>query len=586
MNKLTVGNALLAGIVVLAICFSLTAQDEPMPYAPGAFGVWGWDWPTVGGDAQRSSSVRNDRWISRATVTKPGPHLVYKITLPNTARQMNSLSQPVLVQTARGLTGFKSMGFVSGSSGTAFGFDYDTSQVLWKGPLGAVSREPGTIACPGGLTAGLARPTPLVIANVTDTEAGRGVAPGNLPGARKSGTAVGAPGEGAPIVAALANAVAAPGAGRGGGPGGSGRGGGGGGGRGSSAIYAIGVDGLFHQLSMQQGFDVTMQPVPFIPANANASGLIVVDNVAYVSTSNSCGGVANGVWSLDLASPAKTVASWKTNGGSVAGNAGPAFGTDGTLYVATGDGDSAPGSFSDSLVSLEPKTLKPRDYFTPGKSEFNSSPVVFSYKGKDLAVASNRDGRLYLLDTASLGGADHKTPLATSAKFANNTTDYAPGALATWVDSSGTRWILAPVWGALATGSGFSNSNGEVTNGAVVAFKLLDQGGKLALAPAWVSRDFVSPVAPVIVNGVVFALSSGEFHTGDSGVAAIERARRSQPAVLYALDAFTGKALWNSGKTITSFAPHAAGLAVSTGQVYVVTYDSSIYAFGFEAKEN
>jgi hypothetical protein len=274
MNALTAKNALLAGIVVAAIGISLAAQDEPMPYAPGAFGVWGWDWPTAGGDAQRSSSVRNDRWISRATVTKPGPHLVYKIALQNTARQMNSLSQPILVQTARGLTGFKSMGFVTSSGGTAFGFDYDTSQVLWKGPLGTAPQGSGTPACPGGLTTGMARPTPLVISNVTDTEAGRGVAPGNLPGARKSGTAVGAPGEGAPIVAALANAAATPGGGggRGGGFGGSGRGGGGGGGgRGSSAVYGVGVDGLFHQLSMQQGFDVTtsrlvfFRPMPMLP---------------------------------------------------------------------------------------------------------------------------------------------------------------------------------------------------------------------------------------------------------------------------------------------------------------------------------
>ena len=219
-------------------------------------------------------------------------------------------------------------------------------------------------------------------------------------------------------------------------------------------------------------------------------------------------------------------------------------------------------------------------------TEFNSSPVVFSYKGRDLVVVSNRDGRLYLLDGALVGGGDHKTPLATSAKFTDHTTDYAPGALASWVDSGGTRWVLVPVSGPLAAGSGFSTVDGAVTHGAVAAFKVVDQGGKLALAPAWVSRDLVSPVAPVVVNGVVFALSSGEFHGEDSSLAAVERARRSQPAVLYALDAFTGQALWNSGKAITSFAPHSAGLAVSTGQVHVVAYDSSIYTFGFEAKEN
>ena len=49
-------------------------------------------------------------------------------------------------------------------------------------------------------------------------------------------------------------------------------------------------------------------------------------------------------------------------------------------------------------------------------------------------------------------------------------------------------------------------------------------------------------------------------------------------AVLYALDGTTGKQLWSSGTTITSFA--RAGLSAAAGQVYVVTYDNSLYAFG------
>ena len=59
-----------------------------------------------------------------------------------------------------------------------------------------------------------------------------------------------------------------------------------------------------------------------------------------------------------------------------------------------------------------------------------------------------------------------------------------------------------------------------------------------------------------------------------------ERVSRSSPAVLYALDSATGKELWNSGKAITSFV-HSAGLWSSDGQVYVATYDSTVYAFGF-----
>jgi outer membrane protein assembly factor BamB len=80
------------------------------------------------------------------------------------------------------------------------------------------------------------------------------------------------------------------------------------------------------------------------------------------------------------------------------------------------------------------------------------------------------------------------------------------------------------------------------------------------------------------VNGVVFAASSGEFQGGAPATAAKERAERSTPAVLYALDAATGRELWASDTTMTSFA--RAGLSAGGGQVYVVTFDNTLYAFG------
>jgi hypothetical protein len=44
------------------------------------------------------------------------------------------------------------------------------------------------------------------------------------------------------------------------------------------------------------------------------------------------------------------------------------------------------------------------------------------------------------------------------------------------------------------------------------------------------------------------------------------------------LDGATGKTMWSSGTKITSFA--RAGLSAGGGQVYVVTYDNHLYAFG------
>jgi hypothetical protein len=48
---------------------------------------------------------------------------------------------------------------------------------------------------------------------------------------------------------------------------------------------------------------------------------------------------------------------------------------------------------------------------------------------------------------------------------------------------------------------------------------------------------------------------------------------------LYALDSASGRELWNSGNTITSFA--RGGLSGGGSQVYLGTYDSTLYTFGF-----
>jgi outer membrane protein assembly factor BamB len=146
--------------------------------------------------------------------------------------------------------------------------------------------------------------------------------------------------------------------------------------------------------------------------------------------------------------------------------------------------------------------------------------------------------------------------------------------VATWEDE-GTRWILAPVVGPPQAETKFT-ANGLRPAGGIVAFKLVETGGKVALEPAWASRDMTTPLTPLIFNGVVFAVSSGESRAAK--LSAAQRAQRSLPAVLYALDPLTGKELWTSGKTMTSFA--RAGISAAAGQVYVVTFDNTLYAFG------
>jgi len=90
----------------------------------------------------------------------------------------------------------------------------------------------------------------------------------------------------------------------------------------------------------------------------------------------------------------------------------------------------------------------------------------------------------------------------------------------------------------------------------------------------------MSPLAPIVVNGIVFAASSGEHRDLARGAALSPeaRAQKSRPAQLFALDPATGAELWSSEETISSFA--RAGLAAGGGQVYLVTYDNTLYAFG------
>jgi outer membrane protein assembly factor BamB len=197
---------------------------------------------------------------------------------------------------------------------------------------------------------------------------------------------------------------------------------------------------------------------------------------------------------------------------------------------------------------------------------------VVRHKDKNLIAATANDGRLYLLDAASLGGSDHKTPLVATAKF---TGPGAGTALATFEDE-GDRWILATASGPTAEVK--FTPNGPAPAGRVVAFKLVDEGGAWSLAPDWQSRDLPSPLAPIVVNGMVVAVSSGEYRGAAPSLSATQRAQRSVPAVLYLLDAATGKTLWNSGTRITSFA--RGGLSAGGGQVYLVTYDNHLYAFG------
>ena len=567
-----------------------------------AQGRGGGEWTTSGYDAQRSAWLRADARLTPDAVKKGEFAFLWKAKFDNEARQLNSLTTPILLDRLIGYRGFKSLAFLGASADRVFAIDTDLAKPYWTTVLNYSANTggppPSSWQCPGGLIATPSRRTVIV----PPAGGGRGGGGGGRAGAR-NGSAVGEPGRGAAILTQMAARAAAtapapvtspaPGtSGSAAAPGGRGAAAPGapgapaaGGGRavapigfgGVDPVFAVGSDGFLHHLLSSNGADAE-PPAPFLPPHAKPSSLLWGDGVLYTATSDGCGAAPNAVWAIDLTSKdQKPVTTWETGGPNVVG-LGPAFGNDGTLYVALGRGA---GTYASAVVALDRYTLQPKDWFSAPDADFNTSPIVFRYKDKDLLAAAANDGRLYLLDSTSLGGGDHKTPLYVTAKF---TAPGAGAALATWEDQ-GTRWILAPVAGGPQSGASFT-ANGLAPNGSVVAFKLAD-GGAPTLQPAWRSRDLTSPLAPIVVNGMVFAVSSGEYRpaapasgtaTPAAPLTAAQRAQRSVPAVLYILDGATGKTLWTSGTKITSFA--RGGLSASAGQVYLVTFDNHLYAFG------
>jgi outer membrane protein assembly factor BamB len=492
-------------------------------------------WPTFGGDSQRSGWARDETEISRDSVKHF--QLLWKLKVENEPKELNALTPPIAVNPVYTDRGAKSFVIFGGSSDNIYVVDVDTGKLVWNkhfensAPPATGPQSSGSYFCPNALN---------------DTPA-------------------------------VANTSAGP------------------------TVYIISIDGKLHALNLVTGAD-RFPPRAFVPAYSKNWSLNVVDNVVYTSTSQNCAVAKSGIWAMNLSNPDMPVTTFevKTYGAGIWGRGGPTIGADGIIYTATGDGpaDPAAGKFADSVLALTPKTLKLSDYFMPQNANYitrkdldmgNSSPVVFSYKDRKLLVTGGKEGLLFLLDTKSLGGETHREPLYRTPLYANAEADIAGhgfwGAFASWEDGNGGRWVYAPAWGPInASAPAFPKTNGAAPNGSIMAFQIKERDGRPVLEPAWASENMSVPEPPVIANGVVLAISSGEFTRqvapeGRLWTAQERIAKSPGNATLYALDATTGEELYSSGKAISSFT-HLGGLAVSEGRVFVTTHDQTVYAFG------
>lgn len=488
------------------------------------------NWSTAGADAGQTGWQKAEVSISKESVPAKFKYL-WKIKLGEANKVGSSFTEPLLAVRLINAQGFKDIVFWQ-SSDTLYAVDSELGNLLWK------KQFPGprtrSTSC-GAPTLNTVIEPPVVI---------------NFNARRAPGTPRPAP---APALAPSERRVGvAPG----------------GGGFGLKGIYVLTNDGMLHEQVVTTGADFA-PPVKFLPAAAGgAYGIGITGKKIYTTTGRDCRGVPNGVWALDMETDTYPVASYATGKVQPLNLTGPVFSPDGTAYVITGSGTSNPdaGVYANSVVALG-ADMKPKDWYTSAKgsgSVTNVSPVVFLYKGKEYLVAPGKDGSFVLLDTTSLGGADHHTPLAETATFT------APGAkhdwdgFASWEDKDGTAWVYASLSAGIISKENSATLNGSTPHGGIIAFRISDADGKVVLTPAWISHDMVAPAPPVIANGVLVALAGGNAATH---------------AKLYALDATTGKQLYASKDEIPTYT-HLSGIGLGDSHAFFADHEGTLYSFG------
>jgi hypothetical protein len=320
-------------------------------------------WTTFGGDSQRSGWAKEETSISPETVS--GMRLLWKLKLDNQPKELNDLTPAVVVNPVYTSHGAETYVVVGGSSDNLYVIDADTGKLVWKkhfensAPPPSGPQSHGSYFCPNALN-----DTPVI---VRDSK----------------------------------------------GP----------------SVDVISIDGKLHSLNLVNGED-RFPPKQFVPAYSKNWSLNAVGGTIYTTTSQGCGQAKSGVWAMEVTKPDQPVHFFESDafGGGVWGRGGASVSSEG-VYAETGDGpfDPVKGKYADTVLKLAPVQLSLLDYFTPTNANYltrkdldmgNSTPVVFKYKDRELLVASGKEGRLFLLDTKSPGGASHREPLFETSLFA------------------------------------------------------------------------------------------------------------------------------------------------------------------------
>jgi outer membrane protein assembly factor BamB len=511
-------------VLVLLPLFCL-AQSGAVPH----------DWLTWGGAPDRSGWARSETILSKDNVAKMELKWMAQLDNPASDTVLSAVTAPLVAENIATAQGRKNLIYVVGSADIVYALDEASGSVVWqkKFPNTLRPRQNASVSCSNTQQA-----TPVI-----DKAAG--------------------------------------------------------------IIYVLTSDGKLRGLSLTDGSD-RMAAVDFVTPFVRDWSLNLVDGVIVTTFGRGCGGAAGGtalpaaeLASIDVKDPAHPKKKFNTSTGRPNGAWGRGSTTLGSrgIYVMTADGAIDPSSnlFGESFMIFNPKTMEVVDYYTPKNWQYlnekdldlgSASPLVFNFRNWEIVAGIAKEGVMYLLDGKSLGGQDHQTPLFVSQRWANDEVLLYGrgvwGAMATWEDPQGQRWLYVPIWGPPTTPlPKFKNIYGTQESGSIMAFQLGVENEKPSLTPMWISESMSVPDPPVVANGVVFSVSTGENprQAGWAGNNRDDRAAYTGHASLRAFDASTGKQLYHSGSIVDDWT-HFSGLGVSNGRVYFTTTHSRVYSFG------
>jgi MYXO-CTERM domain-containing protein len=260
------------------------------------------------------------------------------------------------------------------------------------------------------------------------------------------------------------------------------------------------------------------------------------------------------------------------------GGAGPAIDGAGNLFFTTGNGSfDGAANFSETLLKLAPGTLARLDFFTPtnystldaNDADLGSAGPIF-LPGTSVLAAGGKQGKLYLLDAANLGGGvgdQHATQAfqAVDVNVRPNATHHIHNGTVAWQGPDG---ISVYVWGENDYPRRFHYDPASRTLGLPAASvgtvlpPVGMPGGMLTLSASGSTAG----------TGILWATTPREGDANDFTV----------PGVLSAFNAQTMALLWQSTRAeddplmFAKFNPPV----VANGRVYVASFSKVVSVYG------